>query len=135
MKPTIFTYLSNILYKKSDRVFTNIDSEDTYNHYMMCRWLSMHSPEVVKIVNDTANWLYPIFNTKEESYKFLYNVIPHQNFRRINYIKKNKKKSDKKDESIVDIIAQNMEISKREVNLYVKQLNLNLEKYENNYGS
>ena len=135
MKPTIFTYLSNILYKKSDNVFRNIDSEDTYNHYMMCRWLSMHSPEVAKLVNETANWLYPIFNTKEESYKFLNTIIPYQNFRRINYIKKNKKKTDKKDETIIDIIAQNMEISKREVNLYVKQLNLNLEKYENNYGS
>ena len=135
MKPTIFTYLSNILYKKSDNVFRNIDSEDTYNHYMMCRWLSMHSPEVAKLVNETANWLYPIFNTKEESYKFLNTIIPYQNFRRINYIKKNKKKTDKKDETITDIIAQNMEISKREVNLYVKQLNLNLEKYENNYGS
>lgn len=135
MKPTIFTYLSNILYKKSDNVFRNIDSEDTYNHYMMCRWLSMHSPEVAKLVNETANWLYPIFNTKEESYKFLNTIIPYQSFRRINYIKKNKKKTDKKDETITDIIAQNMEISKREVNLYVKQLNLDLEKYENNYGS
>ena len=135
MKPTIFTYLSNILYKKSDNVFSNIDSEDTYNHYMMCRWLSMHSPQVAKVVNDTANWLYPIFNTKEESYKFLNTIIPHQNFRRINYIKKNKKNTAEKGETIVNIIAQNMEISKREVNLYVKQLNLDLEKYENNYGS
>ncbi len=135
MKPTIFTYLSNILYKKSDKVFSNIDSEDTYNHYMMCRWLSMHSPQVAKLVNETANWLYPIFNTKEESYKFLNTIIPYQNFRRINYIKKNKKNTEKKGEDIADIIAQNMEISKREVNLYVKQLNLNLEKYENNYGS
>ena len=135
MKPTIFTYLSNILYKKSDNVFRNIDSEDTYNHYMMCRWLSMHSPQVAKVVNETANWLYPIFNTKEESYKFLNTIIPHQSFRRINYIKKNKKNTEKKGDSIVDIIAKNMEISKREVNLYVKQLNLDLEKYENNYGS
>ena len=87
MRPTIFTYLSNILYKKNASVFKNIDSEESYNHYMMCRWLSMHSPRVATLINDTVNWLYPVFSTKQESYKVLHSIIPFQPFKKIHYIK------------------------------------------------
>lgn len=133
MRPTIFTYLSNILYKKNVPVFKNMDTEDSYNHYMMCRWLSMHSPRVATLINDTANWLYPVFDTKQDSYKLLHSIIPFQQFKKIHYIKKKKKDRQESHDNITATIAKNMEISKREVNSYVKTLNLDLSKYTNNY--
>jgi hypothetical protein len=91
----------------------------------------MHSPAVAKLVNFTANRLYPIFVTKEDSYKFLNAVIPRQSFRKINYIKKIKSNPEDTHDNITTIIASNLEISKREVNYYVKQLGIDLAKYEN----
>jgi hypothetical protein len=110
-----------------------MDTEDSYNHYMMCRWLSMHSPRVATLINDTANWLYPVFDTKQDSYKLLHSIIPFQQFKKIHYIKKKKKDRQESHDNITATIAKNMEISKREVNSYVKTLNLDLSKYTNNY--
>ena len=129
MKPTIFTYLDNILYKKSNKVFKNIDNEGTYNHFMMCRWLSMHSPNVAHLVNETANWLYPIMEDKQLSYKFLQNIIPRQQFNRFYYIKKKKKTSTDNNKEMISVLAKGMELSEREVTTYVDQLGIDLNKY------
>ena len=133
MRPTIFTYISNILHKKNTPVFTNVDTEDSYNHYMMCRWLSMHSPRVASLINDTVNWLHPIIGNKQDSYKLLNNIIPFQPFKRIHYIKKSKREKQESYEQTVETIAASLEISKREVNCYIKSLNIDLSKYSNNY--
>ena len=129
MKPTIFTYLDNILYKKGSKVFKNVDTENTYNHFMMCRWLSMHSPGVAQLVNETANWLYPIMEDKQLSYKFLTNIIPRQQFRRFHYIKKVKKDNSDSNKEMISILAKELELSEREVTIYVDQLRIDLDKY------
>ena len=90
LKPTIFTYINGVLYKNTKNIPVDKDSDTSYSSYMLCRWMSMYSPEVATLINDTANWLYPIFTTKTESYIFLDNMIPRQSFKRINYIKKPK---------------------------------------------
>ena len=129
MKPTIFTYLDNILYKKGNKVFKNVDTENTYNHFMMCRWLSMHSPNVAQLVNETANWLYPIMEDKQLSYKFLTNIIPRQEFKRFYYIKKAKKTDKDDNKEMISTLAKGMELSEREVTNYIDQLNIDLDKY------
>ena len=129
MKPTIFTYLDNILYKKGNKVFKNVDTENTYNHFMMCRWLSMHSPAVAQLVNETANWLYPIMEDKQLSYKFLNNIIPRQQFRRFHYVKKVKKDNNDSNKEMISILAKELELSEREVTNYVDQLHIDLDKY------
>ena len=95
--------------------------------------MSMYSPEIATLLNDTANWLYPVFTTKNDSYTFLHNIIPRQSFRRINYIKKPKQDHDNSHDEIIQNIAESLEISKREVNVYVGQLNMNLSKYKDCY--
>ena len=129
MKPTIFTYLDNILYKKGNRVFKNVDTESTYNHFMMCRWLSMHSPNVAQLVNETANWLYPIMEDKQFSYKFLTNIVPRQQFRRFHYIKKVKNDDKSSSKEMITTLAKSLELSEREVTNYVDQLDIDLSKY------
>ena len=81
------------------------------------------------VINNTSNWLHPVFETKEEWYKFYYNILPKCQFRRIFYIKKKKKDQDTYDD-LVTKIAGNVELSKREINHYIQLLNIDLSKYE-----
>ena len=133
MKPTIFTYINGVLYENTKDIPVDKDPDSSYSSYMLCRWMSMYSPEIATLLNDTANWLYPIFTTKNDSYTFLHNIIPCQSFRRINYIKKSKQDHDNSHDEIIQSIAESLEISKREVNVYVGQLNMNLSKYKDCY--
>ena len=90
---------------------------------MVNRWISMNSPQHATLVNLTSNRLYPVLSTKELSYKFLLNVIPKSRPYRINYIKKTKSEKNAKSDA-AEILANNLELSKREINVYMKQLNL-----------
>jgi hypothetical protein len=123
----IFDYINDILYHKKGTLLSNVEHESGYNPYMINRWLSMYSPQLANILNLTSNRLYGVFETKRESYDFLLKIIPKSAPRRINYIKKVKK--DKKDETdIVELLASSLELSKREINLYIKESNMNLER-------
>lgn len=123
---TIFDYINDILYHKKGTLISNIEHEAEYNPYMVNRWLSMYSPQVATVINFTSNRLYSIFETKAEAYKFLVNVVPDSSPRRIKYIKKNK--ADKKDEDeLIETLASNLELSKREINYYIEQSGLDLE--------
>ena len=116
---TIFDFINDILYHKRGDLLDNIEHEGQYNSYMMNRWISMYSPQHATLLNLTSNRLYPVLSTKEYSYKFLLNVIPKSKPRRINYIKKAKhEKSSESDQ--IDILAKNLELSKREINVYIK---------------
>lgn len=75
------------------------------------------------IVNVTSNMMYGILENKNDHYKFLHYIIPQHKFKRINYIKKVKQEA--KDElNITSKMAKKLEISKREINLYKQQLNI-----------
>ena len=130
---TIFSYINDILYTKKGDLLDNIDNESQYNSYMINRWISMYSPQHATLVNLTSNRLYPVLSTKELSYKFLLNVIPKSRPYRINYIKKSKSEKTNKSD-IVQMLANNLELSKREINVYIKQLNLDTKKlWEHNH--
>ena len=95
---------------------------------MINRWVSMYSPNIAEIINHTTNRLFPIFETKKDNYKFLLAVLPKCNFRRIRYIKKVKR--DKEDDAAVQMIAKNLELSKREINYYITSNNIDIEKHK-----
>ena len=124
---TIFDFINDILYHKKGDLLNNIEYEGQYNSYMVNRWISMYSPQHATLVNLTSNRLYPVLSTKEFSYKFLLNVIPKSRPFRINYIKKSKSEKNTKSDT-VEILANNLELSKREINVYINQLNLDTEK-------
>lgn len=126
----IFTFITDILFKKKGNLLNNVDQESEYNPYMICRWISMYSPEAATIINHTCNKYYSVFETKESHYNFLCNIIPKSKPRKLNYIKKSQKKPDKDYDQIIDILASNLEISKKEINYYVKTHNIDLDKYK-----
>lgn len=85
------------------------------------------------LINVTVNTMYQVFENKQDHYKFLHYIIPRNRFTRINYIKKDKKQQD--DQQTVSRFAKRLELSRREINLYKQQLNLDLKKYEPNTKS
>lgn len=112
----IFDQLNDLVFTKEHKCMTNIDHESDYSPYMINRWISMYSPDMAHVINNTVNWLYPIFETKSDHYNFLHAVIPRSQRKRINYIKKRKPDKDEDgDEHDVEMLAKNLELSQREV--------------------
>lgn len=123
---TIFDFINDILFKKKGELLNNIDNESGYNLYMLNRWLSMYSTSIATIVNLTTNKYYSIFETKQESYKFMLKMLPKVKPRRIHYIKKKQKQKDETKDIIKQLAAQ-LEISEREINYYISTHNVDLE--------
>tara|TARA_Y100000310_G_C20453318_1_gene701837 strand:- start:296 stop:700 length:405 start_codon:yes stop_codon:yes gene_type:complete len=117
---TIFDYINDILFLKKENLSDNIDDDAACNPYLINRWVSMHSPECATVINSTVNWLYPIFDTKHEQYKFLVKILPKYRRSRIYYIKKQKApKNIVVQPETVELLARNLELSEREVSLYI----------------
>ena len=95
----------------------NVDDEAAFNNYMINRWISMYSPNLAIVINSTTNWLYNVFETKQDYYKFINKVIPRVKRKHIAYIKK-KKKEEVDDHENLKLIAKRLELSEREIKSY-----------------
>lgn len=109
----IFEYIDSVLYK--DKTLTIDDRNSEFSGYMLNRWLSMYSPEIAHVVNESSNRLFSSITTKQEQYEFLYNLLPKCKRKRIEYIKKVKEEDREFGETNVDAVAYNLELSKKEV--------------------
>ena len=97
----------------------NVEDEDQFLPYIVCRWLSMYSPEYAQIINETTNKHYNVFDTKREWYDYLIKILPKGSPGRIHYIKKEKRKDINNFDEIVKFLAKRFEISRREVEQYL----------------
>jgi hypothetical protein len=122
----IFDFIGDILHHKQGGLVNNIDDESAYNAYMVNRWISMYSPQLATIINMTTNRYYSVFESKKDHYNFLLSITPRVKQYRINYIKKQSKKSES-DEAI-NILAKTLELSKREIRYYIEQGNIDIER-------
>ena len=121
---TLFTYLNNIIhYKRVDR---SVESDSTYNQYMINRWVSMYSPQAAVIVNHTTNTYWSVLQSKYDHLNFISRVIPKSKIYRINYIKKSKKDKGDETSEIVDFLAKKLELSKREIKYYIESHDIDL---------
>jgi len=120
MDDTIFNYIDSVLFNKK-KLNTINEGETQFNLYMLNRWCSMYSSDVAQIINETSNKYGKLFQTKQEQYEFLLNMLPRVKKKRINYIKKNKEEAKKEDNEL-GLIAKAMEISKREIEENIKLL-------------
>ena len=114
---TIFDHLNDLLFTK-EKNLTNADQEQEYNQYMVNRWASMYSPLMATIINKTSNWLYPILEEKSDHYNFLHSILPQVKRKHIPYIKKSTEKKPEDDNNL-DLLAQRLELSKREVKYFI----------------
>ena len=129
---TIFDFINDILSNKRGNLLENVDTESTFNLYLINRWVSMYSPEYATITNSTVNWLYPIFDTKQEQYKFLLDILPSTYRKRINYIKKVKPSSEDKAVDTINMLGSNLELCRREINDYIDSGLVDIKRYEKN---
>lgn len=111
----IFDYIDSVLYKNENLVIDERNVE--FNGYMLNRWLSMYSPEIANVVNESSNRLFASLTTKQEQYDFLYNLLPKCKRKRIEYIKKLKEEDREFGDMNIDNIAYNMELSKEVIAL------------------
>ena len=124
---TIFDFINDILFKKRGDLLNNIDAESEYNPYMINRWVSMYSPQMSVLINNTTNRYYSIFSTKKDNYKFLVSFLPKSKPYRISYIKKANKNADSR-VRVIEVLAKNLELSKREINYYIETNNIDIER-------
>jgi len=84
---------------------------------MLNRWTSMYSPAVAQCSNVLNKYL-SVFDNKRDLYSLFLAVMPKVPSRRIAYIKKIKE--EKKDENTdIKLLANNFEISEREIKQYI----------------
>jgi len=123
----LFSFLKDIIYRKEGKLLDDPENEQEFQPYLINRWLSMYSSDFVKLLNNTINPLYSVFDTKKDWYKIFLTTIPKTYFKKIKYIKKNKKNKDKKDEEeMIAFIAKNKQMSKREVKMYIDMFDINI---------
>jgi hypothetical protein len=115
----IFEILNDIIVTKKGNLLDNVEDEDQFLPYIVCRWLSMYSPEYAQIINETTNKHYNVFDTKREWYDYLIKILPKGSPGRIHYIKKEKRKDINNFDEIVRFLAKRFEISRREVEQYL----------------
>ena len=72
----IFEILNDIIVTKKGNLLDNVEDEDQFLPYIVCRWLSMYSPEYAQIINETTNKHYNVFDTKREWYDYLIKILP-----------------------------------------------------------
>jgi len=127
----IFAFINDILYKKKGDLLDNCDNESQFVPYMVNRWLSMYSSSVSKLLNQTVNCRWRVFNDKSMWYKTLNVIIPKVKFHKINYIKKVKEAKNITSEraQLIKFLAINMECSEREIKELISDHNIDLAKY------
>jgi hypothetical protein len=112
---TIFDILKTLLHTKS-KIDLNLSDEKDFNLFIVNRWLSMYSPQIAVVINETSNRWWSMFKTKQEQYDFLLKLLPRVPFKRTSYIKKAAKTKDKSSEDyeMIKLCAHNREMSVRE---------------------
>ena len=112
MEETIFNFIDSLIHNKL-RV-NNINEDETqFNLYMLNRWCSMSTIDIVNLINETGNKYGKLFETKQEQYNFLFQLYPKIKKKKIEYIKKQKEKQEKNES--VKHLAQSYELSEREI--------------------
>jgi len=123
----MFDYLNKILFKTKTPDTCNVDGVKEFQPYLIQRWCSMYSPQVSDLINQTSNRIWPVLENNTMWFNYLHGVIPACKFKRTLYIKK------KKDTAVVtsnkqniNVLANHLEISVREVNQYIELFNLKI---------
>lgn len=124
----IFNYLSSILFTKKPIDPGELDQQSDYQPFLVNRWCSMLDKQTCVLINSTSNMLYTVLDNKLTHWKFLHYIMPRNKFKKINYIKKEKLEDTNR--KIITQLARRLELSTKEINVYIEQTKLDLSKYE-----
>ena len=111
---TLFDWLKELTGKKRDWDFFSDKEKESFNPYMVNRFLSMHQPFI-----ELINYVQTVPYTDKEKYYTLYcNLLPKQNVW-LKYIKPKMKQPNKK---LLETIASLYEVSTRQAADWVDML-------------
>jgi hypothetical protein len=131
----IFEQLNDIITLKSGKLLEHDEDIDTFIPYLTQRWVSMYSPSYAEIMNVSINTLWKVMDDKKTWYKLFLAIVPRGTKKRIPYIKKAEKTAKKKiDNDIIQLIANELEVSKREVKLYIEQGYIDVKEIEKQFN-
>lgn len=112
---TIFDFLNSILFSKKN-IVVGEENKNNYTPFLINRWLSFYSKDICNVINQSVNKFTNL--DRNEQYIFLKNMLPKLPYKKLEYIKKKKYEKNQVDHQI-DLLAKNLEISKREINQYI----------------
>tara|TARA_R110002020_G_scaffold145959_1_gene320351 strand:+ start:14193 stop:14570 length:378 start_codon:yes stop_codon:yes gene_type:complete len=114
-----FKLQNKLFYSKKDNAdVLDTEGEQNFVPFLFNRWLSFYNNDMCVFTNETLNKFSAIFDDKQQAYRLYYYLIPRLKWKKISYIKKNKKDKDDEEDHLT-LIAKNKNISKRELLLYV----------------
>jgi len=114
---TIFDFISSVLFTKEKTCLNSVDEEGNFSPYMLNRWCSMYSKTTATFSN-LLNRYIGIFEDKKDLYSLFVAVMPKVSSKRISYIKKIKEEK-KEENSDIGMLANNLELSEREIKQYI----------------
>ena len=113
-KMSLFDWLKEITYKKSDWDSFEDESKDTFNPYMIHRFLSMNEDYV-----ELVNYIQTIpYTEKGKIYKIYKNLLPKDN----RFLKYTKSSNKKKSQALLEHITKYFECSTKEADNYITLL-------------
>ena len=123
-------FLKDIIQRKKGDLLDLPENELQFNPYIIQRFLSMQSAVMCDIVNQTVNPKMGILD-KKQLYRLMLSVIPRLRSTSFKYIKKEESGVllNEKEKKAVDMLAQRYKLSKKDIEKYIKELNLNIDKY------
>ena len=130
---TIYTFINDILYKKNGKCLDKKENEAELKPYLMQRWTSMYNSKgkysLVKYINATTNRMYRAFDDKQSWYWAMLSVIPKMKYEKLSYIKKKPVEKDpvKNIDDVIEFLAKQHNLSKREVRLYIEEYGVNID--------
>ena len=120
-------FISDIVSEKSGKLLDFPENEILFNSYMVQRVLSMYSPQICYILNETTNKKLSNLS-KEDLYKLLISIVPRQRKTFTKYFKKEKDDLvlTDKDKNNLEFLCDKYKISQREIKNYIKAFDLNI---------
>ena len=113
-KLSLFDWLKEITYKKSDWDSFEDKDKDTFNPYMIHRFLSMNEDYV-----ELVNYIQTIpYTEKGKIYKIYKNLLPKDN----RFLKYTKTTNKKKPQVLIEHITKYFECSTKEADNYITLL-------------
>jgi hypothetical protein len=115
-----FNFLKDLLFTKRKSSLDDIE-QHLISPYLLNNWISGYNPDIIELLNETANKYSQVFSSdKEKLYNFYYNIIPKLKYSHLKYPKSKKTVNlDDKKDKVIEFLSENLEMSIREVNYLI----------------
>lgn len=124
-------FISDIVCEKQGNLFEYPENELFFNSFLIQRIISMYSPQLCNIINETTNKKISVLS-KEEIYKLLITIIPRQKNSFTKYFKKKDQEIvlSEKENKYIKHLCEVKNCSHREIKQYINNFDLNINFFE-----